>query len=129
MSWVSEELKDVDLGDKRRNERLVKIVEDLSSQPEQSVPEASRDGAAVQGVYKFWGNPRIKASAILAAHTDAALKRIKHDITQMWLLLRGEEYEILARAKFSAIEGEEYKVMFSGQGKKRGEKPVFAMVR
>ena len=35
MSWVSEELKYVDLGDKRRNQRLVKIVEDLSSQPEQ----------------------------------------------------------------------------------------------
>ncbi len=34
-------------------------------------------------------------------------------------------YEILARGKFSAIEGEEYKVMFEGQGKKRGEKPVF----
>ena len=77
MSWVSEELKYVDLGDKRRNHRLVKIVEDLSSQPEQSVPQASRDGAAVQGVYKFWGNPHIKASAILAAHTDTAVERIK----------------------------------------------------
>ena len=42
MSWVSEELKYVDLGDKRRNQRLVRIVEDLSSQPEQSVPQASR---------------------------------------------------------------------------------------
>lgn len=36
-------------------------------------------------------------------------------------------HEILARAKFSGIEGEEYKVMFEGQGKKRGEKPVFAI--
>ena len=77
MSWVTEELKYVDLGDKRRNQRLVKIVEDLSSQPEQSVPQASRDEAAVQGVYKFWGNPRIKTSAILAAHTDTAVERIK----------------------------------------------------
>ncbi|MEO0843602.1 MAG: protelomerase family protein [Cyanobacteria bacterium J06633_8] len=34
-------------------------------------------------------------------------------------------HEILARAKFTPIEGEDYQVMFEGQGKKRGEKPVF----
>lgn len=34
-------------------------------------------------------------------------------------------HEILARAKFSAIEGESYHVMFEGQGKKRGDQPVF----
>ena len=44
-------------------------MEDLSSQPDQSVPQASRDEASVQGVYKFWGNPRVKASAILASNS------------------------------------------------------------
>jgi hypothetical protein len=34
-------------------------------------------------------------------------------------------HEILARAKFSPIEGKEYWVSFEGQGKKRGDKPVF----
>lgn len=34
-------------------------------------------------------------------------------------------HEVVARAKFTKIEGEEYKVLFEGQGKKRGEKPVF----
>jgi TolA-binding protein len=34
-------------------------------------------------------------------------------------------HEILARAKFTPIDGESYQVMFEGQGKKRGEKPVF----
>jgi len=34
-------------------------------------------------------------------------------------------HEVLARAKFSPVEGKPYHVMFSGQGKKRGEKPVF----
>ena len=42
VSWVSEELRYADLGDKRRNRRLVRIVEDLSSQPNSSVPQASR---------------------------------------------------------------------------------------
>jgi Telomere resolvase len=34
-------------------------------------------------------------------------------------------HEILARGKFTPVEGESYQVMFEGQGKKRGEKPVF----
>lgn len=34
-------------------------------------------------------------------------------------------HEILARAKFSPIKNQEYWVMFEGQGKKRGEKPIF----
>ncbi|BAY28136.1 hypothetical protein NIES2100_79650 (plasmid) [Calothrix sp. NIES-2100] len=34
-------------------------------------------------------------------------------------------HEIIARAKFSQIKGENYQVKFSGQGKKRGENPVF----
>ncbi|MBE9216293.1 hypothetical protein IQ247_27135 [Plectonema cf. radiosum LEGE 06105] len=34
-------------------------------------------------------------------------------------------HEILARAKFTAVEGENYQVSFEGQGKKRGDKPVF----
>jgi hypothetical protein len=34
-------------------------------------------------------------------------------------------HEILARAKFAPIEGEAYQVQFEGQGKKRGDKPVF----
>ncbi len=34
-------------------------------------------------------------------------------------------HEILARAKFTAIEGKAYQVQFEGQGKKRGDKPVF----
>jgi hypothetical protein len=34
-------------------------------------------------------------------------------------------HEILARAKFTAVDGKEYQVSFEGQGKKRGDKPVF----
>jgi uncharacterized protein YeeX (DUF496 family) len=34
-------------------------------------------------------------------------------------------HEILARAKFTPVDGEAYRVQFEGQGKKRGDKPVF----
>lgn len=77
MSWAEQELKGANLGDKRRNRRLITIVEDLATQPNESVPQASRDSAAVQGAYEFWANPRIKPSEILAAHTNSTVERIK----------------------------------------------------
>ena len=39
-NWATEELKDVDLGDRRRNEGLKKIVSDLASQANARVPQA-----------------------------------------------------------------------------------------
>ena len=50
MTWAKEELSLADLGDKRRNRRLIKIVSDLVEQPNESVPQASRDNAAMQGL-------------------------------------------------------------------------------
>ena len=76
MSWAAEELKKANLGDRRRNRRLIKIVEDLSAMPHASVTQAARDKAAVQGTYEFWGNVRVKASEILAAHRDSTLERV-----------------------------------------------------
>ncbi|HEY9829500.1 MAG TPA: transposase [Stenomitos sp.] len=77
MSWASEELKTANLGDKRRNQRLIKIVEDLSAMPIASVTQAARDGAAVQGIYEFWGNVRVESNEILAAHRDSTLSRVE----------------------------------------------------
>ena len=44
-SWAAEELKYTNLPDKRLNQRLIKIVEQASAQPEASVPQASGDWA------------------------------------------------------------------------------------
>ncbi len=75
MSWAEEELKYADLGDQRRNQRLVKIVEDLIAQPNVSVPQASRDNAALQGMYEFWANRRIPPKTILDSHTRRTVER------------------------------------------------------
>jgi len=34
--WASEELKSADLGDRRRNKRLMKLVSDLAEQPKEA---------------------------------------------------------------------------------------------
>ena len=75
MSWAEAELKGTKLGDLRRTERLVKIVEDLISQPNESVPQASRDNAAMQGLYEFWSNRRITPLSILSGHRARTVDR------------------------------------------------------
>ena len=55
--WASVELQHAQLGDSRRKKRLVKIVEDLASQPGESVPQASGDVAATTAAYDFWNSP------------------------------------------------------------------------
>lgn len=76
-SWAVNELQYADLGDKRRNCRLIKIVEDLAAQPSASVPQASGDWAATKRAYEFWKNPRIKASDIRLAHQRSTIERVK----------------------------------------------------
>ena len=79
MSWVSKELAGAHLGDARRTQRLIQIVEDLAAQPNASVPEASRDRAAMQGMYDFWANRRVSPDAIIGAHAQRTIARMsKH---------------------------------------------------
>ncbi|MCG8363500.1 MAG: IS4 family transposase [Pseudanabaenales cyanobacterium] len=76
-TWAAEELRFANLGDARRNRRLIQIVEDLAAQPTASVPQASRDAAAVQAAYDFWKSPHVKPDNVLAAKRDDTLEKIK----------------------------------------------------
>lgn len=68
-SWAAEELRTVDLGDPRRNRRLIQLVEALAAHPAASLPEACSSWAATKAAYRFWDNPHISPEAIRAAHT------------------------------------------------------------
>ncbi len=74
--WSALELRHVDLGDRRLNRRLVKLVDDLLKAPEASVPQASGDWAATKAAYRFWDNPRVDPDDIRAAHRDSTLERL-----------------------------------------------------
>src|SRR5436305_12550168 len=74
--WSALELRHVDLGDRRRNRRLVKLVDDLLKSPEAGVPQASGDGAATRAAYRSWDNPRVDPDDIRAAHRDRTLGRL-----------------------------------------------------
>ena len=54
---------------------MSKIVEDLIAQPNESVPQASRDNAAMQGMYEMWANRRIRPLSILEGHSARTVER------------------------------------------------------
>lgn len=52
--WVMEEMKDVDLSDKRLNKRLLAILDQLGGRPTASIPAASGGHAEMAAAYRFF---------------------------------------------------------------------------
>lgn len=75
--WAESELQQADLGDVRRNKRLVRIVQDLSAVPASSVPQACGNIAATNAAYDFWNSPYFQPSDIRNAHIQSTIERIK----------------------------------------------------
>jgi len=75
--WAAQELQYADLGDARRNKRLISIVENLANQPSTSVAQASENLAAASATYDFWNSPYFKPSDIIAAQARSTIERIK----------------------------------------------------
>ena len=87
-TWAEEELCYANLGDTRRNRRLIRIVEDLAAQPSTSVPQASRDAAALQGIYDFWSSPYVQPASILASHYSKTIERIEQQENSIVLAIQ-----------------------------------------
>jgi hypothetical protein len=75
--WVNEEMKTLELPDKRLEERTRKIIYDLCQNPTGSIPQFCPDGAAVKGVYGYCRNEAVTREAVVAAQHQATLERIK----------------------------------------------------
>jgi hypothetical protein len=83
--WAEAELKQADLGDARRNKRLVRLVEDLAAQPATSVPQACGSWAATTAAYDFWSSPYIEPDEIGKAHVKSTVARIKKNDTVLMI--------------------------------------------
>ena len=85
-----DDVADADLGDKRRNDRYVQIVDAVSHRPDSSVPEALEDGAEQEGYYRFVRNPNVDDEALFEPHFEATAERAEkldevlciHDTTE-----------------------------------------------
>jgi hypothetical protein len=58
MSWAKEEFAQSDLGNKRLNKRLIKLVEPFADKPTASIPGACGDWAETQTAYCFFNQAK-----------------------------------------------------------------------
>ena len=54
----------MDLGDPRRNQRAIRLIERLSAQPTASVPQACGDWADTLAAYRFFDNDKVSWATV-----------------------------------------------------------------
>ena len=79
MTWSEDELADIDLGDHRLNERAIKLLEDLSSQPSTSIPARCHGWAETAAAYRFMSNKRVNEQKIIAPHIQSTKERMRNE--------------------------------------------------
>ncbi len=75
--WVVEELKDVNLEDKRLNDRMAQVLDQLGGHPSASIPGACNGWAETLAAYRFFDNPKVTFEKLLEPHIEASYRRIK----------------------------------------------------
>jgi hypothetical protein len=73
---IADELAGIELGDKRRNKRSLKVIEALAANPEASVNAATTGWADTQAAYRLFDNPDVSPEAIQQPHRRATECRI-----------------------------------------------------
>jgi hypothetical protein len=74
-SWAVNEFREVDLGDKRRTKRLIRLVEQRSENPNGSISASCGEKADTKAAYRFLDNEAVGAEAILEGHYQATVDR------------------------------------------------------
>ena len=76
-TWASREFATLNCGDVRRQRRFVRVASDFIQHPGASIPEASGDWAGTKACYRLFDHEQIRCEAVLAAHRDAMLGRLR----------------------------------------------------
>ncbi|WP_165474820.1 IS4 family transposase [Legionella nagasakiensis] len=77
MSWAAEEMKTINLGDKRLNRRLLSLFDKLGNSPNLSIPAACGGWHETKAAYRFFDNERVTTENILVPHIESTLARMK----------------------------------------------------
>jgi len=76
MGWADEEFRGIDLGDKRRDGRAVRLVERLAERPTASIPGACNGWAETQAAYRFLSGEEYDWMDILEPHGQCTRARM-----------------------------------------------------
>ena len=74
--WVDQELRDVDLKDRRLNERLGEVLSQLGSRPTASIPAACGGHAEMTAAYRLFDNDKADFDSVLHPHVAPTRRRI-----------------------------------------------------
>jgi hypothetical protein len=74
--WAMEEMKTVDLADKRLDKRVAKILSALGQRPTASIPAACGGYKEMKAAYRFFANDRVTAQKVLQPHYEQTKQRI-----------------------------------------------------
>lgn len=74
-TWAEEIVGEIELGDKRLDDRLAALVEALAERPEASIPEACGDWAGTMAAYRFFKNDSVDPQRIIEGMAQATAAR------------------------------------------------------
>jgi hypothetical protein len=66
--WAREQFADCDLGDRRRNQRLIRFAMQVAADPSGSTPDQTRSWAACKGAYRLMDCDDVSFAGILEPH-------------------------------------------------------------
>ena len=75
-SWIIDEMKETDLPDKRLNDRLSAVLNQLAGKPTASIPAACGGYAEMMGAYRFFNNQKVDFENVLQPHIEATTRRM-----------------------------------------------------
>lgn len=75
MGWAADEFKEVNLGDKRLDSRLIKLCDSFSKSPESPINQACADWAETKAAYRFFKNENVDVERIMHAHREKTYSR------------------------------------------------------
>ena len=74
---IAEELRGIDLGDKRLNKRSVRVIEALAANPEASINGACDGWGDTLGAYRLLDHVAVSPERILEPHRQATVRRMR----------------------------------------------------
>jgi hypothetical protein len=82
---VSIEMANLDLNDKRLNERCIQLIKSFEKFPQESIPTICKTQAEVKAAYRFFKNPKVTDKKIFHSHFEATKMRIKEQSVVLYL--------------------------------------------
>ena len=79
IDWADEEFGTVELGDKRREKRLLTIARNFYARPQASIPNACGSRAKTKAAYRFFGDKKHTMENILQTHYESTQRRISQE--------------------------------------------------